>query len=321
MTQEQILSLFLEKIPAAYPEHMLCFFAANAARGHLLPFTKALLRALGEIEAASPGYAEDTLTRMAAIRGTGETQYEYLLEILAEMYVCEGLATQADTVNGSRLFAREPGAKGKKNPELEACVSGNWCAVEVKAPRLIAHGRTRSDKPFQLHVRAPDNFRRLDATLPRDNPVKDFLTSAEEKFTAYETFRPGGLRILMIVWDDFCNEAINALMSPVSGLLTPQSFHRTTDNRPVSYSHIDGVVVIRHQHQIQRSTRCEPLVDGVSDPLRYRHEGFPPKAFIAVPGQRVVPDSVLDALNAIPLPACLGAEYMLGEITMWVRES
>jgi hypothetical protein len=62
--------------------------------------------------------------------------------------------------------------------------------------------------------------------------VKDFLVSAEAKFTIFEGHRPNSLRLLFIIWDDFCNEPISALLSPVSGLLTEQSFHRGADGAP-----------------------------------------------------------------------------------------
>jgi hypothetical protein len=30
---------------------------------------------------------------------------------------------------------------GKKNPEFEVRILGRWCAIEVKTPKLIQHGR------------------------------------------------------------------------------------------------------------------------------------------------------------------------------------
>lgn len=317
MTKPELLALFLEKIPAEYPKHMLCYFAANAARGVPLPFTIGLLRAVEVVEAASPGYAVEMFDRIGAVSGKGEQQYESILEILAEIYVTAGLVEKADHQGDKLLFAHEPGPKGKKNPEFEVCISGHWCAVEVKAPRLIQHGRFRSANSWQIGVRLPkEATASMDATLPRDNPVKDFLVSAEAKFQVYEGHRPNAFRILIIVWDDFCNEPIAALVSPVSGLLTPQSFSRK-DDAPVVYPHVDGVVVVRYQHQIIRATRCEPLIDGAAEPLRYHHDGFPPKAFIEVPSGRKVPPEVLEALNATPLAACFGAEYSPVELIMW----
>ena len=319
MTPDQLLALFLEMVPSEYPRHMLCFFAANAAKGNILPFTTSLLSSLSKIDDASPGYAREMVGRIAAIRETGEGQYEALLEILAEIYVTAGAVEKADREEGKALFRHEPGPRGMKNPEFEVRFNGHWCAIEVKTPRLIQHGRKRGSNPWQIAVRLPkETTANLEATLPRDNPVKDFLISAEEKFTAYEAHRGGALRILVIVWDDFCNEPIAALTSSVSGLLTERSFLRAKDDTAITFTHVDGIVVIRHQHQIIRATRGEPLIDGVTDSLHYRHEGFPPKAFIAAQGGRAMPEQVMDALNAVPLANCIGAEYHPVELIMWL---
>lgn len=318
MKFEDALKLFLDTIPAEYPKHMLCYFAANAARGVVLPFTVGLCRTLAEIDSASPGYAAEMIGRLAGIAGTGEAQYEAVLQILAEVYVTQGIVAAASHGGVAPQIAHEPGPSGKKNPECEALIAGTWCAIEVKAPKLIEHGRLRSTNPWQVTARVPrETTKDFQLTPPRDNPVKDFLVSAEAKFSVYEGHRANALRLLFIVWDDFCNEPIAALLSPVSGLLTDQSFNRSANDHAITYPHVDGVAVLRHQHQLIRATRCEPLVDGVADALRYRHDGFPPKAFVPVPGGRVVPGEVLDALNLAPLAACMGAEYIPGEIIMW----
>lgn len=320
MLFKEAVKLFVDTIPAEFPaQHMLSYFAANAMRGHLLPFPVGLCRTLADVDSASPGYAVEMLGRLAAIGGTGVDQYEAVLQILAEIYVTQGLVAAASEGRNAPQVAHEPGPSGKKNPECEALVVGTWCAIEVKAPKLIEYGRLRSTNPWQVTARIPREITKgLQLTQPRDNPVKDFLSSADAKFTVYEGHRANALRLLFIVWDDFCNEPITALLSPVSGLLTEQSFHRTASDQAVTYPHVDGIAVIRHQHQLFRATRCEPLIDGVVDAMRYRHDGFPPKAFIQVPGSRVVPSDVLDALGLTPLAGCLGAEYIPGEMVMWL---
>ncbi len=312
------LKLFLAMIPAECPKHMLCSFAAAAKRGVVLPFTFGLCRTFAEIDSATPGYAAEMLSRLAAIDGTGEAQHEAVLQILAEVYVTQGVVAAASQEDAAPQIGHEPGPRGKKNPECEAFIAGMWCAIEVKAPKLIAHSRLRSTNPWQVTARVPRAITKdFQLTQPRDNPVKDFLVSAEAKFTVYEAHRSNVLRLLFIIWDDFCNEPITALLSPVSGLLTERSFHRSSSDAAVTYPHIDGIAVIRHQHQLIRATLCEPLFDGVGDALRYHHDGFPPKAFIQVPGGREAPREVLDALNLTPLAEYLGAEYIPGEIVMW----
>lgn len=318
MQFDEAVKLVVDKVPTEYPKHMLCYFAANAARGVVLPFTAGLCRTLAEIDSATPGYAAEMTDRLAGIAGTGEEQYEAVLQILAEVYVTQGVVAAASQGGAAAQVVHEPGPAGKKNPECEALIEGTWCAIEVKTPKLIAHARQRSSNPWQVTARVPrETTKDFQLTPPRDNPVKDFLVSAEAKFTAYEGHRADALRLLFIIWDDFCNEPISALLSPVSGLLTDESFHRTAAGAAVVYPHVDGIAVVRHQHQLLRATREEPLADGVVDAMRFRHDGFPPKAFIQMPGGRPVPGDVLDALNLAPLHACLGAEYIPGEIIMW----
>jgi len=319
MQQVDALQLFLDKIPSKYPEHMLCYFALNAQHGVVLPFLLGFTRTLAEIDSASPGYAEEMLQRLAGIKQTGEAQYEAVLQILGEIYVTQGVVEAADRENNVVFVGHEPGPHGNKNPECEARIRGQWCAIEVKTPQLIAHARQREKNDLQISTRLPRELTRdKAATLPRDNPVKDFLVSAEEKFAAYEGHRPGAMRLLVIVWDDFCYEPIAALVSPISGLLTERSFFRTKNDVAVTYPHLDGIVVVRHQHQLTRATRGELLVDGVVDAMRFRHDGFPPKAYIQVPGGRECPREVIETLGICPLAACLGAEYQPLEMVSWM---
>ena len=320
MTTDEATIEFLKRIPSEYPKHMLCFFAANAAGGVVLPFLRDLVAVLARVDTAAPGYCAAMLDRIAAVPGTGQGPYEAILQILSEIYVTGGALAAADVEAGEPCIVHEPGDAGEKNPECEVKIAGRWCAIEVKTPQLINHRNSRGSVPWQLNTRMAALRESLKGgqILPRDNPVKDFLISADAKFTAYERYRPGAFRLLIIVWDDFCNEPIAALLNECAGLLTPNSFHKDAAGIVVTYPYIDGIIVVRHQHQLLNSTRCQPLVDGLSDAFGYHHKGFPPKAFIAVPGGRVVPQDIILALNAVPIAECIGAEYMGGDAVMWI---
>lgn len=318
MSVEAIRTAFVERIPAESQRHMLSFFSDNTARGIDLPFVSALIEALDKVDSTVPGYANEMLSRIAAIENIGEDQYETILSILAEIYVSAGLCERADIENENHQFTHEPAVGQQKNPEFEVRVSGQWCAIEVKTPRLIQYGRLRANNDWQVGVRLPSGGLPFEnVTLPRDNPVKDFLISAEQKFAAYESYRPDSIRILVIIWNDYCQEPIAALTSPVSGLLTTESFHRDDQGNAVRYPHIDGVLVIRHQHQLKRATRCEPPIDGIAHAFQYHHNGFPPKAFIECHGGRMPSPDLMSALNARPIAECNGAEFHPAEIIMW----
>jgi hypothetical protein len=119
-------------------------------------------------------------------------------------------------------------------------------------------------------------------SYPRDNVVKDFLISANDKFQSFKQ-RPGNVvTILVIVWDDFIYEPITALLNPHSGLLTENSFF-CIDGRPAKFDNIDGVILARHSHQIVRATRDEPLFDGLRHPLDWGDAGTVlPKAYVPI---------------------------------------
>ncbi len=226
------LRKFLDAVPSEYPNHMFCSFADAARKGIILAFSNGLVRVVAYIDTECPGYADEVFGRIGAIKGTGRAQYEALIQILSEIYVTAGVLRVADRHDGHALFAHEPGRKGEKNPECEVSIAGHWCAIEVKAPALMAHAEKRRSQPWQLAGRVPQGVFPPTSVKPRDNPVKDFLVSAEAKFAAYEAHRTGALRLLFIIWDDFCNEPITALLSPGSGLLTPESFHRGQEYIP-----------------------------------------------------------------------------------------
>lgn len=290
------------------------------AKGKDLPFLDGLITSLQIIEGAAPGYAAMQIKRLAEIPlPIDDKARESLYQILGEIYCTRGAAQKADILGGKALLTIEPGTGGK-NPEFESCSDSKWYAVEVKTPALIAHRRTRTSQDFQLTTRLPrETFQDKETTLPRDNPVKDFLISADSKFAIYRLQREHAFRILTIVWDDYLHEAVAALISPVSGLLTANSFHRDKDGKPILFPNIDGVVLCRYQHWIVRAFRNDPMDDPVYGPVVFLdyHEPEPPKAFIQNPNGRTVPDEVLSFLNARPIAQCKGAEYRPAEMIMW----
>lgn len=154
--------------------------------------------------------------------------------------------------------------------------------------------------------------------LPRDNPVKDFLISANEKFTAYEELRPDAVRILTVVWDDHVQEVLAALLNPMSGLLTENSFHKDPNGEAVRFPMVDAILLCRYQIQLHALMRDQPLIDNEL-PFGYHHYEFPPKALIQNPHGRRFPPELLHPLNATRIDDCLGAEYSPNiDIVMWV---
>jgi hypothetical protein len=318
MKATDVLQLFRDQIPTS--GHMLSYFSRGAARGIFPPFTTGLLDSLWDIEQASPGYAAEMINRIAGIRGEGNEQYESLLQICAEVYVTRGATISADSdEHGKKLFKHEPtAAKNSKNPEFEAKANGCWYAVEVKTPKLNQFAETRAQNAWQVTARMPAEITAgLNPTLPRDNPVMDFLISANAKFETYVRSRPDAFRILTIVWDDFVQEPLSALLSPVSGLLTDNSFYKK-DGKPVIFPFIDAIILCRYTHQLKRLTVEGPLLYE-EHAFYYHHGGYPPKVLIQNPVGRVIPESLLEPLNAVPHANLLSfAEYRPQELIMWM---
>ena len=274
-----------------------------------------------------PGFASEFIKRMASISGREKNtdDWEQLLQLLSELLVTGQLV--GFEWSGRPAFTCEPTAiTGGKNPEIEVS-TGSWrLGVEVKAPSLLRHIRERASYATQLNSRAlpRETVEKLPnseegVTLPRDNPSKDFLASANDKFDGFKKDNDEYIGLLVIVWDDFVNEPISALIHPESGLLTTKSFARDNTGAPLTFSNVDGVVVVRHLHQFMHGCREEHFEDDCRHSLDYGREGeFPFKVYLANPhGCNDVPEEVLTCLQAHPPSPMMGSEYVPSEVTFW----
>lgn len=291
------------------------------------PFARSIVDAVIKCESRCPGLGTAILDRLASIGGRERDvgQREQLVQVLAELFVVQQIAGFAWP--GAVTFRPEQSlARGAMKPELVIETEDYDLAVEVKAPAMRQYSRQRAENDRQVVSRMPKEV--IEAlthgdpriTLPRDNPVKDFLISADAKFAAYgQTTSKRVIGLLVIVWDDFINEPISSLMSPLSGLFTSNSYFQPDGSAP-KFENIDGVVVVRHLHQIDRASADQPLVDGCRHALDYGEpDQYPYKSFIANPNRRNdVPDVIRHALQAVePDPPNQGAEYQVHEVIFW----
>jgi len=129
--------------------------------------------------------------------------------------------------------------RGLPNPEFRSATGGIFYCAEVKTPALLKQQRLRSRgnivqlparfdgaKEIAQNIAGEDNI-----LLPRDNPIKDFLESSNQKFESYQRYYPEDYRLLLIVWDDYIYEPISVLLSPFKGLLTPNSFSKDAEGK------------------------------------------------------------------------------------------
>lgn len=219
-----------------------------------------------------PGYAERTISMIAGIGGKEKhlPDWEQLLQVLAEILVVSHVLGL--DWGDATTFESEPSVERHgKNPEILVQNEHITLAVEVKAPALFSHQESRAANPEQIAARfaSQDKIKELLAdpektTFPRDNPVKDFLISAESKFEQFPMCQENNFfGVLVIVWDDFIYEPLSSLLHPSSGLLTENSFYKDAEGKPVNFPSVGAVVVIRQLHQIVRACRDEQLADGL----------------------------------------------------------
>lgn len=290
------------------------------------PLAAFVMDALVICDRAMPGYAHTYITRFAAVSGREKYRphYEQLLQQLAELHVV--LQVVCFDWPGDVQFAVEPTVEGsKKNPEITVLHEGVLYGIEVKAPALLAHIEARNKNATQVPARAfpPEMLQLLknpdeEMTLPRDNPVKDFLLSADAKFAAFKQKADKFIGILVIVWDDHVYEPISSLLHESSGLLTPKSFHVDSTGIPVRYVSVDGVFLIRHLHQLVRAAGDQPLIDGCTHALDYGIDGaFPFKVFVQNPNGSDVPEVIQRCLQGMAPQREMGAEYTPKDLVWW----
>jgi hypothetical protein len=290
------------------------------------PLTRSIVDACLRCEDKLPGFAVEFIDRMATISGREKhpSDWEQLLQSLAELLVID--QALGHPWPSAPTFAWEPvSGTSKKNPELEVA-TGTWrLGIEVKAPALFKHMYERAKNGLQLLSRIPPEVipqlaaQVAGVTYPRDNPVKDFLLSADSKFASFKASDARYIGLLVIVWDDFINEPISALAQPDSGLFTDNSFAKDPAGSPLRFANVDGVVIVRHLHQLVHACSGQPFEDQCRHALDYgREREFPFKAYVANPNAATaVPEEVLDCFQALPPHPMMGAEYVPSEVVWW----
>ena len=158
-------------------------------------------------------------------------------------------------------------------------------------------------------------------TLPRDNPVKDFLASANEKFAGFKERNANFIGILAIVWDDYIYEPVTSLLHDRCGLLTEQSFAKDETGQPLRYPNLDYVVVVRHLSYL--------MVDAAERALPDREDGFDfgaagalPNVAIRLEHARELPAFVMEGFRAVAWDdeRLQGvADYRPQDIVFWLK--
>ncbi|MBO9532717.1 MAG: hypothetical protein J7513_07070 [Solirubrobacteraceae bacterium] len=309
--------------------HWWHYHFGSTAIGRPIPFALAFASAIVEIDGVMPGYAQRTIEAVGAVSGREKHRpdYEQLLQRLAEVHVALEMV-RADWPAGT-TFSDEPTAPGsQKNPEMVVSTPSARLGIEVKAPALLDHEAKRSTRPLQAggRIHSPEKLVEMAGgkdklTLPRDNPVKDFLVSADEKFAAFRQNDPDFYGVLAIVWDDFIYEPVTSLTHKSSGLLTPNSFWTDGHGQPVRFPNVDAVLLVSHLQFLKRSLG----EDGGSNPfviggLTFKWDLDParPVALLHTPHGRSLPPALAEPLNVRALEDLWGAEYHAPDTVQWI---
>jgi hypothetical protein len=290
--------------------------------GH--PFANSIVQNCYLVEQRIEGYAKRLIDILASLNTKTIEHYDQLLQYIAELIVVGHLA---GSLGIEWEFEEEPtSGDSKKNPEVSISNGELTILVEVKSPRFHSYQNTRVNSGLQIPTRINNGFKDVvegvfgtKASLPRDNIVKDFLISANEKFKCFKIADNSVLSVLVIVWDDFIYEPISALKNEFTGLLTEESYFRK-DGKAVKFEYVDNIVLLRHMTQVVRSTVDIPVTDGLKHPLDYGKRGIAlPKVLLTV-NDHSKKDILLDIFECErDKDLETFAEYKPQEAIMWFK--
>lgn len=249
-----------------------------------------------------PGLGVHYISEIAHLGGPerDERRYEQMLQLFAEVFAIDKVLMMP--WGGEAQFYFEPKGSNGLRPEFRVVLENGAYNFEVKSPSLLAHQRRRASASVQLPVRITEEFttsvtmNNPDALLPRDNPIKDFLVSADKKFSGFP--RGAGANILIIVWDDFIYEPIGSLLSDFAGLLTSESFYKV-DEKAVIFDKVDAVMCARQMNVFQEALAERPLPDDRADMFDLSRNPFTPNVFIPTPWGNAAPQFILDGFGAL----------------------
>jgi len=288
------------------------------------PFAKSIVDSLYDIGKKINGAEIDIIKKLSSFHGEVKNlnHYEQLMQILAELIIIHKSAT-FDWKEFER-FEYEPITQySKQNPELNIHLKHNIIGIEVKSPTILEHQKNRENNPFQLTSRFPELLELIPkekTTFPRDNPIKDFLISADKKFSSFKEIYSNYISVLYIVWDDFIYEPISALICEPYGLFMSESFAKDKNGEKLKFRNLDYVIISRHRFQFHQFAGERPFPYQILHPLDYGNKNcFPFKVIIKNPNSTV--DSTMDLLDCFQVynPSLeLGAEYYPQDIITWL---
>jgi len=304
--------------------HWFYYHFSFYLRGGEHPFAKSVVDAIHIIGSKVKNADVDFIRKIASINGKekDKSHYEQLMQVLSEIIIIKQAVLYK--WDAFERFEYEPTTDTSlKNPELNICTKKNIIGIEVKSPELLTHELNRSTNPFQLLSRNP--FKELLdkdlTTYPRDNPVKDFLISADKKFSSFKSKYKNYISILYIVWDDFIVEPISALLSKPLGIFLPDSFARDKNDEILKFVNVDCIMISRHRYQLQLTAGENLYPYPLLHALDYGSKKvFPFKVIIKNPySTSNITEEIIDCFQVYEPTHTMGAEYVPSDFTSYIN--
>lgn len=291
--------------------------------GRLTPFGQHLLAALVDCEERVPQLGYRFVKELHAVKyvptaldpAAWKARFEELVQKFAEILVARALCT-IDWPAGTVIEFEPLNKSNGKRPEFSVRTPERLWLFEVKCPSFIAHQQNRAVNPHQLPIRgfmrdAP-HMAGETVTLPRDNTIKDFLVSAQQKFAGFDTVDVTG--ILVIVWDLNMYEAISVLMHPQAGLLTENSWFKVND-ATVTFPEVDGVIVLNRLEQLKQG--AQERIDHI-DPFELGGPDALPSTWCPNLGVNDLDAKIAAGFDAFRHEgAGIAADYSIMDYVMW----
>lgn len=326
-----------ETISKIHTYHMLNFSKVRNWVSYFLsvqrpnPFGMQLLNALAFCEDKVIGLGVKLLKELNEVKYINtsptirEKQFEQFIQKLAEIMVIRNLLK----INWGNnvIFSHEPTAPNGKKPEFMIETDDKVYLVEVKCPSLIQHQFARSKCNIQLPTRAMPrqaaegdtrDVQNIGTVLPRDNPLKDFLISSEEKFSSF-ILNKERIGILVIVWDEYMYEAISPLKHDICGLLTENSWYRNPDGDAIKFLNIQYVLILNHFNELVFATREEREKQLRKDPFIIENENYTSNIWCEAECSLQLPNFISSAFDAYHYTAFRGvADYDITDQIIWI---
>lgn len=291
--------------------------------GHLTPFGRYLLAALADCELRVPQLGYRFVKELHAVKYVPsavdlvawKARFEELIQKFAEILVARALCT-IEWPSGTVIQFEPLNRSNGKRPEFSVRTAERLWLFEVKCPSFIAHQENRSTNLHQLPIRgfmrdAP-HMAGETITLPRDNTMKDFLLSAQQKFAGFDEGDVTG--ILIVVWDLNMYEAISVLVHPQAGLLTENSWFKADDVR-VAFPDVAGVIVLNRLEQLKQG--AQERIDHI-DPFELGGADALPNTWCPNLGVGDLDPMVAAGFDAFHFEGTsIGADYSVMDYVMW----